>query len=130
MKTKTEKSKARITVNTCILVLLAALIGALTYLGVNRLSDYRKNLVGVSDAPGLCYEGGGITDGTIKNAYPCVTDGEPVTTTNENVVFLYNQANFAATVELNSLQLVLICIGSIMAIAIFVVAIVYWNHNR
>lgn len=130
MKMKTEKSKARIIVNTCILVLLAALIGALTCLGVNRLSDYQKNVVGVSDAPGLCYDGGGIADGIIKNAYPCVTDGEPVTTANENVIFLYNRANFASTVELNAMRLVLASIGGFLSCVTLVGAFIYWNHNR
>lgn len=130
MKVKAEKCKSRVIANTCILVVLAMLICAITCLGVNRISDYRKNVVGVSDAPALCFDSEGVEDGIIKNAYPCVTDGEPVTTTNENVIFLYNRANFASTVELNVMQFTLASIGGIISCVVLAGAFVYWNHNR
>lgn len=130
MKTKVASSKTRIKVNTCILVVLSILIGLMTFLGVKRLESYRLNLIGVSDAPGLCFDEEKYKNELIEDAYPCTTDGEPVSSDNENVIFLFNRANFASTMEINGMLLVLITIGSILTVSSLVVAVVYWNHNR
>lgn len=128
---RTEKEKVRARVNTWLLVLLTIVIPIMTLLGAQKLYMYSKNFIGISDAPGICYDE--IKDKNIhirENAYPCVTDGEPVTSDNENVIFLYNQMNFLATVHFREMLIVLLAIGAIATAASFIGTIVYWNHNR
>ena len=56
MKTKNDKKSTRVNINAGLLIVMAIAFGAITFCGVNRLDVYRKNLVGTSDAPGLCYD--------------------------------------------------------------------------
>ena len=132
MKTKnTNKTNVRVKINTAFLISLAVVIGLATFFGAISIHAYRKNLVGVSDAPALCYNDQRFDDLTvIEDAYPCATDGEAITSADEYAIFLYKRSNFAATINSAEMEVVLITIGSILAASSLVGAAVYWNHNR
>lgn len=129
---KNEKFKNRVRLNTWLLALLTIIIPILTLLGAQKLYMYSKNFIKVSDAPGLCYDEKKLDNKSkvIENAYPCIQDDIPVATDNENVIFLYDQINFTATVHFREMLIVLLAIGSFATIASFVGTIIYWNHNR
>lgn len=131
MKKNTNKTSARVKFNTVFLAVLAVIIGMATFFGANSIHAYRKNLIGVSDAPALCYNAQRFDDvAVIEDAYPCVTDGEAITTADEYAIFLYNRSNFAATINSTEMEVVLVTLGTVMTAASLVGAVVYWNHNR
>lgn len=128
---KNDKKKNRVRVNTWLFALLTIVIPILTLIGAQKLYMYNKNFVGISDAPALCYDETKDENFHIReNAYPCITDGVPVTSNNENVIFLYNQANLIGTVHFREMLVVLFVVGAIATLASFIVTIIYWNHNR
>ena len=129
---KNDKTRNRVRINTWLLVLSTIIIPVLTLIGAQKLYLYSKNFVGISDAPGLCYDEKKFDDKSrvIENAYPCVRNDEPVTSDNENVIFLYNQTNFVATVHFREILIMMLTVGAIATAASFAATIVYWNHNR
>ncbi len=134
MVTKNNRTPGRVYINTGLLVLMAIVFGVITFCGVNELDAYRKNLVGISDAPGLCYDEELYrkNNGTvIQDTYPCIENGtEEATSQRDHTMFLYDRVSFTATVNSQQNDILLIAIGSMMTLASFVGAIVYWNHNR
>lgn len=134
MATKNNKSSARVCINAGLLVLMAIAFGIITFCGVNKLDASRKNLVGISDAPALCYneELYKKNNGTvIQDTYPCVENGtEEATSQRDHTMFLYDRISLTATVNSQQNDILLIAIGSMMTIASLIGAIVYWNHNR
>ena len=131
MKKNTNKTSARVKINTVLLAVLAVVIGLATFFGASAIHAYRKNLVGVSDAPALCYNDQRFDELTvIEDAYPCATDGEAITTTDEYAIFLYNRSNFAATINSAEMEVVLVTLGTMLTAASLIGAVVYWNHNR
>lgn len=131
MKKNTNKTSARVKINTVLLAVLAVMFGLATFFGANSIHAYRKNLIGVSDAPALCYNDQRFDDFTvIEDAYPCATDGEAITTTDEYAIFLYNRSNFAATINSAEIEVVLVTLGTMMTAAALFGAVLYWNHNR
>ena len=129
---KNEKMRNRVRVNTWLLALLTIVIPMLTLLAAQRLYVISKNFIGISDAPGLCYDEKRFDNKSkvIENAYPCDTNEEPVTTDNENVIFLYNQINFVATTNFREMLVIIFAIGTILTATSFITTIIYWNHNR
>ena len=131
--TKNNKTSARVNINAGLLVLVAVAFGAITCYGVNQLQSFRKNLVGVSDAPALCYDEELYkkNDGkVIQDTYLCSTDGTAVTDQKDHTMFLYDRISLTSTVNSQQDEILLIAFGSMMTIASLVAAIVYWNHNR
>ncbi len=134
MATKNNKTSARVMINTCLFILMAIAFGAITLCGVNKLDAFRKSLVGISDAPALCYDEELYkkNNGTvIQDTYPCIENGtEEATSQRDHTMLLYDKINFTATVNAELNDILLITIGSMMTLASFVGGIVYWNHNR
>ena len=113
--------------------MVAIAFGAITCYGVSQLQSFRKNLVGVSDAPALCYDEELYkkNDGkVIQDTYPCSTDGTAVTDQKDHTMFLYDRISFTSTVNSQQYETILVTIGSMIPVASLVAAIVYWNHNR
>ncbi len=134
MATKSSKTSARVAINTGLLILMAIVFGIMTFCGVSKLDASRKNLVGISDAPALCYDEELYkkNDGTvIQDTYPCVMNGtEEATSQKDHTMFLYDKINFSATINSQQNDILLITIGSMFTIVSFIGGIVYWNHNR
>ncbi len=134
MAIKNNKTSARVMINTGLFILIAIAFAAMTFCGINKLDMSRRNLVGISDAPALCYDEELYkkNNGTvIQDTYPCIENGtEEVTSQRDHTMFLYDKINFTATVNSQQNDILLITIGSMMTIASFVGGIIYWNHNR
>ncbi len=134
MKTKNNKTFARIKINTILLILMAIIFGVITFCGISQLNAFRKNLVGVSDAPALCYneELYEQNDETIiQDTYPCISNGtEEATSLKDHTMFLYDRISLTATINSWQNDILLISIGGMLAIGSLVSAIIYWNHNR
>lgn len=134
MATKNNKTPARIKVNTGLLILMAIIFGIITFCGVGKLETSRKNLVGISDAPALCYDEELYWKNNrtvIQDTYPCVMNGtEEATSQRDHTMFLYDKINFTAMTNSQQNDIILITIGSMLTIASFISAIIYWNHNR
>ena len=134
MVTKTNKSSARVMINTSLFIIMAIVFGIMTFCGLNKLETFRKSLIGISDAPALCfnedlYEKNNGT--VIQDAYPCNLNGtEEATSQRDHTMFLYDKINFTATVNSQQNDILLTTIGGMMTIASFIGAIIYWNHNR
>ena len=134
MATKNNKTSARVMINTGLFIVMAIILGVISFCGVNKLEMFRKNLVGISDSPALCYDEELYkkNNGTvIQDTYPCIENGtEEATSQRDHTMFLYDKINFTATVNSQQNDILLITIGSMMTIASFVGGIIYWNHNR
>ncbi|MBQ2660043.1 hypothetical protein IJF86_01300 [Candidatus Saccharibacteria bacterium] len=139
MKTKNIKTPARVKVNTGLFVVLAVILGVMTFCGVNKLQMFGRNFRGITDAPALCYDEDAYRSSDksiIKDTYPCLTqideDGNnlPATSQNDHTMFLYNQNSFYGTVLTNELLALMVTVGGMLTLASFVGGIIYWNHNR
>ena len=134
MATKNNKTSTRVKINAGLLILMAIMFGVITFCGVNELARFRKNLIGISDAPALCFDEELYekNDGTvIQDTYPCVLNGtEEATSQRDHTMFLYDKINFTATINSYQNDILLVAVGSMMTIASLVGAVVYWNHNR
>ncbi|MBQ2695460.1 hypothetical protein IJG04_02365 [Candidatus Saccharibacteria bacterium] len=134
MKSKNNKPSLRIKINTALFILMALIFGAITFYGINQLSVFRKNLIGVSDAPALCYneELYEQNNGTIiQDTYPCISNGtEEATDLKDHTMFLYDRISLTATINSWQNDILLVSIGSMLTIGSLISAIIYWNHNR
>lgn len=139
MKTKNNKTPARVKVNSCLFVLLAIVFGVMTFCGVNKLQTFGKNFRSVSDAPGLCYDEeaykkSGST--VVVNAYPCLTQTDengnaiPATSQNDYTMFLFDRTNLSGVTLTYELSTVITIIGGMFTLISLVGGIIYWNHNR
>ncbi len=100
---------------------------------------FRKNFVGISDVPGLCYDEDTYKNSNstiIENAYPCLTQTDengnpiPATSQNDQTMFLFDHTSFSGHVISYELTIVLTVVGSMLTAASLIAALIYWNHNR
>ena len=130
---KNNKTPARVNINAGLLVLVAIIFGVITFCGVNKLQDYRKNLTGVSDSPALCYDEEVYknSNGSVRqDSYPCSTDGAAVTDQKDYTMFLYDRISLTTSSLSYENGVVLTAIGGMLTIASLATAFIYWNHNR
>ena len=139
MKTKNNKMPARAKINTGLFIILAIILGVMTFCGASKLQMFGRNFRGISDAPALCYDEDTYKSSNasiIEDTYPCLTqtdeDGNnlPATSQKEHTMFLWNQTTFSGGVLTNELLVLLVSIGSMLTLTSFVGGIIYWNHNR
>ena len=133
-KTTNTKTSCRVIFNTLLFVVAAIMFGAITICGVNQLNLYNRNLVGVSDAPALCYneELYEKNNGTvIQDTYPCVSNGtEEDTSLRDHTMFLYDRVSFTSTVLGQELMIFTVIVGCLLTTASVLGGVIYWNHNR
>lgn len=139
MKAK-SKSNIRVKVNTAILVLCAAVFGAMTCSGVKQLDKLRVSLNGVSDAPALCYDeekyNANADYRVIEGTYPCLLEtdenGEnvPAESPRDVAMFIYDRVSLTSSMLSTELDVVVVAIGSMFTVASLAGAVVYYNHNR
>ena len=130
----TKKTNTRVVVNTCILVLMSVIFGALTICGINKIQNVSKNFQSISNAPALCF-GDIHTDEqgykTLDNAYICAkSDGSSKAELSEQSLFIYDKMTQSSITRSADLVIVLSVLGSILTVGGLFGAIVYWNHNR
>lgn len=140
-KTKKSKTDARIKVNTCLLLILSVLFGAMTCCGISRIRAFNISATAftISDGPGLCrYDGADPKDlGFMREeVYLCSLEHDEdgnyveVTDVKDHTLYLNNKITFASEIISAQLKTILCIIGSMFTIASLIGTIVYWNHNR
>ena len=139
MKAKSVKTPTRVKVNTGLFILLAIVLGAMTYCGASKLKMFSKNFRGISDAPGLCYDEDTYKKSNasiVEDTYPCSTQSDengnplPATSDNDYAMFLYDHTTFSGAILSNELIILVTTIGSMLTLASLAGGIIYWNHNR
>lgn len=137
MKTKTNKTGMRVKVNTGLFVVAAILFMVMAFCGAQRLRVYQRSMVGISDAPGLCFDSERYYNNeTIENAFPCKTevdengDNIPADSQNDQTMFLYDRMSLIGSLTSVEMMAIIMIIGSLFSVASLMGGIIYWNHNR
>ena len=137
-----QKTSKRVIVNSCLLLLMTIILGAMTCCGVSKIDSYSHSHTAfvASDSPMLCFEEeSDFVDGhpTVRNgAYICSTEvdenANPVRLMdgNDYAMFLNERISFTAVIESVQLGIVLCVLGSMLTLVSLISTIVYWNHNR
>lgn len=141
IKAKRPRTSTRIKVNTCLLLLLTVLFGAMTCFGISRIRAFNISATAftISDGPGLCrYDGADPKDLEFmrEEVYLCSLEHDEdgnyveVTDVKDHTLYLNNKITFASEIISAQLKTILCIIGSMFTIASLIGTIVYWNHNR
>lgn len=141
MRTKSSKTGARVKINTCLLLFLAAFFGVITYCGISRLRTFNISATAftISDGPNLCRKNEtNLDDHTfhLDDVYLCSLEQDEngnfaqLTDPSDYALYLNNQITWASEIKSAQLKVMLGIIGSMFTLSALVGAIVYWNHNR
>jgi len=139
MATKTNRTKTRVCVNTGLFIIAAILFVIVAFCGTQRIGVYQRSMVGISDAPGLCFDSEAYEKNNhevIQDAYPCKTEidenGEniPADSQNDQTMFLYDRMSLVGSLTSIEIQAAIMTIGCLLSMASFIGGIIYWNHNR
>lgn len=130
-----ENNKKRFVIcNTVLLLILGFVSGALTVWGVSQIRVAMHAGVDVDNVPAICHDGSEKHEKLmLKNAWLCERSEEKKkedVTNSESALFIFDRMNHMTELSISATMIATIVVGSMMTLGSFVLALVYFLHNK
>ena len=130
-----ENNKKRFVVcNTMLLLILGFVSGGLTVWGVSEIRVAMRAGVEVDNVPAICHDGTEKHEKLVlKNAWLCERSEEKKkedVTNSESALFVYDRMNHMTEQSIAATMIVTTVVGSMVTLGAFILALVYFLHNK
>lgn len=129
-----ENKKRFVGLNTALLLILGVVSGVLTVWGVSQIKTAMRAGVDVDNVPAICHDGTEKHEKLVlKNAWLCEKSEEKKkedVTNNESALFIFDRMNHMTELSMSATMIATIVVGSMVTLGSFVLALVYFLHNK